>query len=77
MLVKKMCDHIIELKEEFILKKRKIYLLLRKERRVLSIECSDEWWRPVTYLLKSLNEIERNYEIYDKKMLVVIRELEN
>ena len=38
-----MCDHVIELKEEFILKKRKIYLLLRKERRVLLIECSDEW----------------------------------
>ena len=34
-------------------------------------------WRPVVYLSKSLNEIERNYEIHDKKILVIIRELEN
>ena len=44
---------------------------------VLSIECSDGWWRPVAYLSKSLNEIERNYEIYDKEMMVVIRGLGN
>ena len=31
----------------------------------------------MAYLLKFLNEIERNYEIYNKEMLVVIRELEN
>jgi len=31
----------------------------------------------VAYLLKFLNEIERNYEIYNKEMLAVIRELEN
>ena len=29
------------------------------------------------FLSKSLNETERNYEIHDKKMLVVIRGLEN
>jgi len=29
------------------------------------------------YLSKSLNEIEINYEIYYKKMLAVIRSLEN
>jgi len=29
------------------------------------------------YLLKSLNETERNYKIHDKKILVVIRKLEN
>ena len=46
-------------------------------REVLSIECSDGWWRPVAYLSKSLNETERNYEIHDKEMLVVIRGLEN
>jgi len=28
-------------------------------------------------LLKSLNETEKNYEIYDKEILVVIRELKN
>ena len=44
---------------------------------VLSIECKDRRWRPVAYLLKLLNEIERNYEIHDKEMSVVIRGLEN
>ena len=34
-------------------------------------------WRLVTFLSKSLNEIERNYEIHDKKMLVIIRGLES
>jgi len=29
------------------------------------------------YLLKSINEIEKNYKIHDKEILVVIRELEN
>jgi len=31
----------------------------------------------VAFLSKSLNETERNYEIHNKKMLVVIRGLEN
>ena len=31
----------------------------------------------VAFLSKSLNKIERNYKIHDRKMLVVIRELEN
>ena len=44
---------------------------------VLFMECEDERWRPVVFLSKSLNETERNYEIYDKKILVVIRGLEN
>ena len=44
---------------------------------VLSIECENGRWRPVAYLLKLLNEIERNYEINDKEMLAVIRGLEN
>ena len=43
---------------------------------VLSIECKDKLWRPVAFLSKSLNETERNYEIHDKKMLVIIKELE-
>ena len=46
-------------------------------RGVLSMECENGWWRLITYLSKSLNEIERNYEIHDKKMLAVIRESEN
>ena len=43
---------------------------------VLSMECEDGLWRPVAFLSKSLNETERYYEIHDKKMLVIIRELE-
>ena len=45
--------------------------------KVLSMECEDGRWRPVAFLSKSLNGTERNYEIHDKKMLVVIRGLEN
>jgi len=44
---------------------------------VLSIKCEDGQWRLVVSLSKSLNETEKNYEIYDKKMLAIIRELEN
>ena len=44
--------------------------------RVLSMECEDGLWRLVAFLSKSLNETERNYEIHDKEMLVIIRELE-
>ena len=44
---------------------------------VLSMECEDGKWRPVTFLSKSLNKTERNYEIHDKEMLVVIKGLEN
>ena len=44
---------------------------------VLSMECENRLWRPVAFLLKSLNETERNYEIHDKKMLAIIRGLEN
>jgi len=32
-------------------------------REVLSIECEGKKWRPVVFLSKSLNEIERNYKI--------------
>ena len=45
-------------------------------RGVLSMECEDKLWRPVAFLSKSLNEMERNYEIHDKEMLVIIRRLE-
>ena len=45
--------------------------------KVLSTEYKDERWRPVAYLLKLLNEMERNYEIHNKEMLAVIRGLEN
>ena len=44
---------------------------------VLSMECEDKKWQPVAFISKSLNETERNYEIHNKEMLAVIRELEN
>ena len=44
---------------------------------VLLMERKDRKWRPVAFLSKSLNEIERNYEIYDKEILAIIRELES
>jgi len=46
-------------------------------RRMLSMECEDGRWRLVVYLSKLLNEMERNYEIYDKEILAIIRGLEN
>ena len=45
--------------------------------RVLSMEYNNGRWRLVVFLSKSLNKTEKNYEIYDKEMLVIIRELEN
>ena len=45
-------------------------------RGVLSMECKDGLWRPVAFLSKSLNKMERNYEIYDKEMLAIVRGLE-
>ena len=43
---------------------------------VLLMKCSDEKWRPVAFISKSLSNMERNYEIHDKEMLAVIRCLE-
>ena len=37
---------------------------------------SNELWRPVTFISKSLSDTERNYEIHDKEMLVVVKYLE-
>ena len=44
---------------------------------MLSKECKDGLWRPVVFLSKLLNEIERNYEIHNKEMLAIIQGLEN
>jgi len=55
----------------------KINILDYAMERVLSMVCSNEKWKPVVYLLKSLNEIGRNSKIHNKKILVVIRGLEN
>jgi len=44
--------------------------------RVLSMKCSNELWRLVAFISKSLSDTERNYEIHDKEMLVVVKCLE-
>ena len=43
---------------------------------VLLMKYKDERWRPVTYISKSLNEAEKNYEIHNKEMLAIIQYLE-
>ena len=44
---------------------------------VLLMEGEDRKWRLVAFLSKFLNKIERNYEIYDKEILAIIRGLES
>ena len=39
---------------------------------ILSQQQPDGTWRPVAFISKSLNEAERNYEIYDKEMLAMM-----
>ena len=81
---------IEELKKRFIKKPVLVILDLDKKKirievdisdyvieEVLFMECEDRKWRPVAYLSKFLNKIEKNYEIHNKEMLAVIRELEN
>ena len=43
---------------------------------VLSMKCSDELWRLVAFISKSLSDTERNYKIYNKEILAVVRCLE-
>jgi len=45
-------------------------------RGVLSMECSNDVWRPVAFISKSLSDIECNYKIYNKEMLAIVRCLE-
>ncbi|KAF8675177.1 hypothetical protein AX14_005178 [Amanita brunnescens Koide BX004] len=40
---------------------------------ILSQLDEDGIWKPVAFMSKSLNEAKRNYEIYDKEMLVVMQ----
>ena len=73
-----------ELKERFMTEPVLVIPNLDKEMRVevdisdfatggvLLMKCEDEKWRLVTYISKSLNEAERNYEIHNKEMLVII-----
>ena len=43
---------------------------------ILLMEVENGRWKLVAFLSKSLNEMERNYEIHDKKILAIIRGLE-
>jgi len=77
-----------ELKKAFMMRPVLAALDLDKEFRVeadasnyatggvLSMKCSDDLWRPVAFISKSLSDTERNYKIYDKEMLAVVRCLE-
>jgi len=38
--------------------------------------CEDEKWHPCAFLSKSLNDVERNYDVHDKEMLGIIWVLE-
>jgi len=43
---------------------------------VLLMKYSNELWRLVTFISKSLSDTERNYKIHDKEILAVVRCLE-
>src|SRR5258707_11773020 len=43
---------------------------------VLSQMRDDDKWHPVAFISKGLSPAERNYDIYDKEMLAIIRALE-
>jgi hypothetical protein len=38
---------------------------------------TDDKWHPIAFYSKSLNAVERNYEIHDKEMLAIMRALED
>jgi len=35
----------------------------------------DEKWKPIAFLSKKMQPAERNYEIYDKKLLAIVEAL--
>ena len=43
---------------------------------VLSMKCTDELWRPVAFISKSLSDTEQNYKIHNKEILAAVRCLE-
>lgn len=45
--------------------------------RVLSQKGDDGLWHPIAYQSKTMNAPERNYEIYDKEFMAIIRALED
>ena len=40
---------------------------------ILLMRYEDDKWRPVAFILKSLNKVKRNYEILNREMLMIIR----
>jgi len=44
-------------------------------RGILSQQQEDSSWRPIAYLFRAMNKTERNYEIYDWKLLTIIEGL--
>jgi len=42
-------------------------------RGVLSQQQEDNSWKPIAYLSRAINEIERNYEIYDRELLAIMK----
>ena len=40
---------------------------------VLLVKSSNGMWRPVTFISKSLSDMEKTYEIHDKEILAVVR----
>jgi hypothetical protein len=42
---------------------------------VLSMLCDDGKWHPCAYISKSLNDVERNYDVHDREMLAIMRAL--
>ena len=44
---------------------------------VLSQKCDDDLWHPIAYRSQTMSEAERNYDIYDREMLAIVRALED
>ena len=42
---------------------------------VLSQQQKDSSWKPIAYLFKAMNEMERNYKIYDRELLAIMEGL--
>ena len=45
-------------------------------RGVLLMKYSDDLWKPVAFISKSLSDTKKNYKIYNKKMLAIVKCLE-
>ena len=46
-------------------------------REVLFMKYENGKWKLIVFLSKSLNKTEKNYEIHNKEILAIIKELEN